>query len=168
MPCQLLLDLSQIPGYDPTPPGYYDRPDFYTALSVKQPFASMIARGEKTIELRSWTTKYRGPLLICAGAKPFSGLIVVPAMNGSLTVDNARQLVKYSPADYPLGVAVCLVDLTSIRPMVPTDELLARFKFDSTLFAWEFQNVRPVDPLSVRGSLKFFQVFGRSVRLQLS
>jgi len=36
------------------------------ALSVKQSFASLIARGRKTKETRTWKTKYRGDLLICA------------------------------------------------------------------------------------------------------
>ena len=40
------------------------------ALSVRQPFASQIASGEKTVELRSWSTKFRGPLLIVASARP--------------------------------------------------------------------------------------------------
>jgi len=34
------------------------------ALSVKQPWANKIASGEKTIEVRTWYTHYRGPLLI--------------------------------------------------------------------------------------------------------
>lgn len=35
-------------------------------LSVKQPWAEFIASGRKTVETRTWRTKYRGPLLICA------------------------------------------------------------------------------------------------------
>src|SRR3954462_15938308 len=37
------------------------------ALSVRQPWASLIAHGHKLIENRSWCTSYRGPLLIHAG-----------------------------------------------------------------------------------------------------
>lgn len=37
------------------------------ALTICQPYASMIARGEKTIENRTWPTRYRGRLLIHAG-----------------------------------------------------------------------------------------------------
>ncbi|MFN6025464.1 MAG: ASCH domain-containing protein, partial [Planctomyces sp.] len=43
------------------------------ALSIRQPFASLIAAGKKTVELRTWYTHYRGPLLICA-AKSATGL----------------------------------------------------------------------------------------------
>lgn len=42
------------------------------ALTIRQPWASLIAHGVKTIETRSWSTKYRGPLAIHAGkARPF-------------------------------------------------------------------------------------------------
>ena len=35
-------------------------------LSLKQPFAYLLALGEKTIELRKWNTKFRGEFLIHA------------------------------------------------------------------------------------------------------
>ena len=38
-------------------------------LSIRQPFASLICRGIKTIENRSWNTQYRGKLLIHASSK---------------------------------------------------------------------------------------------------
>lgn len=37
------------------------------ALTIYQPWASLIALGAKTIETRSWRTSYRGPLAIHAG-----------------------------------------------------------------------------------------------------
>lgn len=37
------------------------------ALTICQPYAELIARGEKPIENRTWATAYRGPLLIHAG-----------------------------------------------------------------------------------------------------
>lgn len=39
------------------------------ALSIKQPWAWLIANGYKDIENRSWPTKYRGQFLIHAGMK---------------------------------------------------------------------------------------------------
>lgn len=35
-------------------------------LSLKQPYADLLAFGEKTIELRKWNTKFRGEFLIHA------------------------------------------------------------------------------------------------------
>lgn len=40
------------------------------ALSVRNPYAALIVAGIKTIENRSWSTRYRGPLLIHAGVAP--------------------------------------------------------------------------------------------------
>lgn len=39
------------------------------AISIHQPYASLIATGIKKIEHRSWKTKHRGNLLICSTAK---------------------------------------------------------------------------------------------------
>jgi predicted transcriptional regulator len=35
-------------------------------LSLRQPYADLLARGEKAIELRKWNTKFRGEFLIHA------------------------------------------------------------------------------------------------------
>lgn len=40
----------------------------YKTLTVKQPWAGLIASGVKTVENRTWRTTHRGPLLIHAGA----------------------------------------------------------------------------------------------------
>lgn len=40
------------------------------AISIKNPYATQILRGTKTIEYRSWDTKHRGELLICSSANP--------------------------------------------------------------------------------------------------
>ena len=62
------------------------------AISVIQPYAELIALGEKTIEARSWRTHYRGPLAIQA----------------------SKTLIKDGrPADDDMvrGAVVCVVDL---------------------------------------------------------
>jgi len=43
-------------------------------LSVRQPYADMIISGEKKVEYRSWSTRYRGPLLIHAGLAKARGM----------------------------------------------------------------------------------------------
>lgn len=40
--------------------------EIQTALSLTQPWASLVVGGHKCIETRSWQTRYRGPLLIHA------------------------------------------------------------------------------------------------------
>lgn len=39
------------------------------AITIHQPWATLIALGEKQFETRSWATKYRGPLAIHAAKK---------------------------------------------------------------------------------------------------
>ena len=41
----------------------------FKCLSVSQPFAVLIVRGKKTIELRSWDTRYRGEFLVHSPSK---------------------------------------------------------------------------------------------------
>jgi uncharacterized protein (UPF0264 family) len=40
------------------------------ALSIKQPWAALVVNGFKTIEIRRWSTRYRGRVLIHAGRVP--------------------------------------------------------------------------------------------------
>lgn len=39
------------------------------ALSIQQPWAWLIVNGHKDVENRSWRTRFRGPVLIHAGAR---------------------------------------------------------------------------------------------------
>jgi hypothetical protein len=41
----------------------------YRAISLHQPWASLVALGIKRYETRSWSTKFRGKLLICSAKK---------------------------------------------------------------------------------------------------
>ena len=45
------------------------KPQAVRALSIQQPWAEMILRKKKPYELRSWSTNYRGPLVIHAATK---------------------------------------------------------------------------------------------------
>ncbi|MBP0015307.1 MAG: ASCH domain-containing protein [Roseofilum sp. SID3] len=46
-----------------------NRTETFAALSVWQPWASLIAQGHKEYETRNWATNYRGEILICAAKK---------------------------------------------------------------------------------------------------
>lgn len=47
-----------------------DKHVFTKCLTVKQPYAYLIGLGDKTLEIRSKPTKYRGELMISSSAKP--------------------------------------------------------------------------------------------------
>ena len=41
-------------------------------ITIRQPYAELIARGVKRVENRTWSSKYRGPLAIHAGTAFFA------------------------------------------------------------------------------------------------
>jgi len=103
------------------------------ALCVQQPFAGWIATGIKTIEVRSWRTAYRGPLLIVASRKP--------ATHG------------------PSGVVVCQVDLADCRAMTPADQEQALCQYQPDDFAWVLEHLVPCEPLPTpRGHTGIFNL----------
>ena len=89
-------------------------------LSVKQPRAELIARGEKTIEVRGSRTWHRGPLLIVSCK---------------------------SPAVWKTGCAVAVVDLVDCRPMTKADADAAVRERRRGDQAWVLENPRRVEPL---------------------
>jgi len=80
------------------------------ALSLQQPYANLVAQGQKTLETRKWSTNYRGDILICAST---------------------------TGVGEPTGVALCLVELVDIRPMTAADESAACVKLYPRAKAWE-------------------------------
>ena len=101
------------------------------ALSVKQPWANMIATGEKTIETRTWPTDYRGPLLIVSAKEP-----------------------RIAPA----GFALAVVQLRDCRPMTRADERAACCPAYAGAYSWVFEKVNRIQPFEVRGQLGIFDV----------
>lgn len=75
------------------------------AISLWQPWATAMALGVKTIETRSWFTRHRGDLLICAGTRKPQNW--------------ERQLlttVLGKAVELPLGRALCIVELYDCIP----------------------------------------------------
>jgi hypothetical protein len=83
------------------------------AISLTQPWATLVAIGAKRIETRSWATKYRGPIAIHA-AKGFPAwcrdLCDTPPFRGVL---RARYL---GASDLPLGAVLAITDIIDCLP----------------------------------------------------
>ncbi len=77
------------------------------AISLWQPWASAMALGFKKIETRSWSTNYRGPLLIHAAKK----VIQWPTAYIQAIFDS----IAFQPDDLPLGQILCKVDLINCK-----------------------------------------------------
>jgi activating signal cointegrator 1 len=97
------------------------------ALSLWQPYASLLAAGKKRVETRSWPTSHRGPLLVHAAKKwdmdiaeitrsePFK---LALAEIGIAIPDHGW---SKRPADLPFGALVGRVDVVDC---VPTEKVL--------------------------------------------
>jgi ASCH domain len=104
------------------------------AVSIKQPWASLIAAGVKTLEIRAWPTEHRGALLICSSRRP--------VLEG-----------------HQHGVALCVVDVVDCRAMTRRDVPFACVgEFYPNHFAWVLGKVRLIKPFSVMGQLRLFEI----------
>ena len=120
------------------------------ALSVKQPWASFISEGMKTIETRSWPTKYRGDILICASKTPDS-----VSMHHYLKVLNDDKFVSLS---YPNGVALCIAEIYDCWPMAEDHQAAAKCLIYPGAYSWFLKNIRRFEPFPIKGQLRIFNV----------
>lgn len=123
------------------------------ALSLTQPWATLVVSGAKLFETRSWTTRYRGPLLIHA-AKGFP----------RYARDFAISVLGLSPENLHFGSIIGRVDLKNIyraeeiAPTLTARELLYG-GYMMGRWAWELTNaVIFDDPIPCKGSLGVFEV----------
>jgi hypothetical protein len=112
------------------------------AISLRQPWAEMIADGIKTIETRTWSTSYRGPLLIVSSKTP----------------DRAAIGAWPQYCDLIGGAAVCECELVDCRPMTAADEEAACCASEPGRFAWIIRNVHRVPIQPVKGQLGLYDV----------
>lgn len=122
-------------------------------LTIKQPFASLIASGLKEYEFRSWKTNYRGELLIHAGK--------------SVDAEAMKRFESYG-LDYPRGCIIAQVQLTDCIKVDEPFRTFLRVK-DFPVYAgttealdWEgyglkFENIRKLEPIPVNGKLGFWE-----------
>lgn len=112
-------------------------------LSVKDPWAALIAMGKKTVELRTWRVAYRGPLIIVASAARSS------------TPDAA--VWAHIPGRPSRAVAI--VELYDVRrvEMYDAEAACCPVEMDDQ-YAWDLRLIKRLDvDLHVRGSLSLFR-----------
>lgn len=88
------------------------------AISLWQPWASLVWAGVKTIETRHWSTNYRGPLAIhAAKRKPtVDEAFLLPLAGLCASVDVIMVFAKQPLI--PFGAVVATCDLVDVVPMV--------------------------------------------------
>lgn len=82
-------------------------------ITIKQPWASLVVEGHKTIETRSWATKYRGDILIHAGVSNVKK--IVKSMPISFW-DRIKDVGLLTP-DLPYGAIIGCVTIIDVQLM---------------------------------------------------
>ena len=126
------------------------------ALSLLQPWATLVVTGAKQIETRSWSTAYRGILMIHAGKKK-SGAAIAAMPLFSLHIPDFYAL--------PFGAIigeVMLTDVVRMTDLVLPPEAIDRLTLEERAFgdysagryAWLLQDAVLYDePIPAKGTL---------------
>lgn len=122
------------------------------ALSLQEPWATLICAGVKRIETRSWKTNYRGPLLIHASQRPVS-----------VHDAHVQALLRLIP-NVPLGcgqllcrcrLADCVyMDADFLEKMQSDPQELLCGDYREGRYAWLLTDIEPLDsPIPAKGHL---------------
>lgn len=118
-------------------------------LTIKQPYASLIAVGVKKYEFRTWKTNYRGEILIHAGK----------------SVDKmALEEFKFYNVDCPLG---CIIAKGIISDVIEVNDAFRKqLEKENSLiynhiiqdksfkgYAFKIDNVHLIEPIYINGKL---------------
>ena len=118
------------------------------ALSIRHPWVDLILAGSKTIEIRTWSTRYRGPLLLHA-----SGAYGISEREAS------ARLRLPSPDTATLSAIVGIVELVDCRLVQEEDWPKAGLPpLEGRLWAWVFAEPRPVGPVFHAGDRTVFDI----------
>jgi hypothetical protein len=136
------------------------------AISLWEPWASLIAIGAKRIETRSWSTDYRGPLAIHASKRLTGEQRRQSSEPRFASVLQAAGILPSNGLMPTLGPVLCIVDLVAC---IPTDNLVGlggevdvdsdEFLFGNYApgrYGWKLANLRPIDPLPFKGAQGFW------------
>ena len=146
------------------------------AITIYQPWASLIAAGAKIYETRGWATNYRGPIAIHAGKKNPSVVLAAVDIGIVSAIGRAFGLLEKPITDIieyldslPLGAVIataelvechCIVQKSPSTGRIVTDRGIITPMKDELLFgdwtpyryAWQLANVQMLaEPIPARG-----------------
>lgn len=138
------------------------------ALSLTQPWATLVASGAKRIETRSWPTSYRGPLAIHA-AKGFPREAQEVCFEEPFASALLRAGIRV-PNDLPRGAVVAVARLAGIQPTVltlnephplapaPDSDEWAFGDYGPRRFMWFIEGVQALpEPIPAKGALGLWE-----------
>jgi len=134
------------------------------AITILQPWASLIACGVKKIETRGWKTSYRGPLAIHAAKAIPSIYLFTPKIEKALWNQN-------TPFGKVIAIAE-LVDCVIVNSFNKFNEVngvwlsngdfvegneLAFGDYTPGRYAWILQNVQAIKPVPAKGKQRLWE-----------
>lgn len=141
------------------------------AVSLWQPWASLIACGAKTVETRSWPAPRSvvGQRIAIHAAKRTSELAMLRAPVFRDALRERRELVHLVDGELPLGHIVATAVLTDcfvmsasrcadVRANQPLEYAFGHW--EPGRFGWQLADVQVVDPIPYRGAQGLFDVTG--------
>jgi hypothetical protein len=134
-------------------------------ISIIQPWATLIAIGEKNFETRSWSTKYRGPIAIHASKK------IDKTVCKSEPFRSVLEAYGYTEKELPTGMIIATAHLTECFKVekdcgdyaVITDGFIAgnEYKFGDYTpgrFAWLLVRRKLLEnPIPAKGQLGLWE-----------
>jgi len=122
-----------------------------TAITLIQPWASLIAAGQKVYETRDWPTSYRGPIAIHAGRKP----------KGKQELrDHDKVIASFDDLlteDCPYSSVIAIAQITDCILMTEefisqqTETELRCGNWQVGRYAFKLENVRAIAPIQAAG-----------------
>ena len=121
-------------------------------ITIKQPYATLIAKGLKKYEFRTWKTKYRGEILIHAGK--------------GIDKEAMKKFSQYN-FEYPSGCIIAKVIITDCIEV--TDEFRKQLKKENPLiysnvinnkeyngYGFKIEDVEEIEPIEINGKLSLW------------
>lgn len=120
-------------------------------LTVKQPWATLIAEGIKKYEFRSWKTNYRGKLLIHAGV--------------GIDKENMKKYENLN-LNFPSRRIIAIVDIEDclelneqLNKKIIAENNIAYGNKERTGYAWKLKNIVKIDyDVEINGKLGLWNI----------
>lgn len=138
------------------------------AVTIRQPWATLIAVGEKRFETRSWATKHRGHIAIHAGKVIDNKACQHPEIKAMLAKHG-----YFTPSDLPIGAVIATGIVTDcwqaftqedkiilesagrIKHITAFEEIVGNYT--EGRYAWELDQMKLLqEPISAKGYLSLW------------
>lgn len=123
-------------------------------ITIKQPFASLIAAGLKEYEFRTWKTKFRGEIFIHAGK--------------GIDKKAVKKFEEYG-LEYPSG---CIIAKADLSDCIKVDDEFRRVLFEKNPkvyhsiikhvewegYGFKLDNIEKIEPIPAKGKLSIWEI----------